>query len=480
MLRSISDIFAFIRVHLRLTLLVTCGALIVVLWLLQLTPYLNVANDAGRYMVLGESLARTGDLRLLNDVRQPLDTLYPPGFPAIIAFWMHITGRNAMGVVLLVKATQLLLLLGTLPLLYALLERARLPFRYIAAALLTYAACPALISYANDVMSEMPLLFLCLASVVMVEREGKEACESGTQVSAINKGLTLLCAAGAFMMRTSGIALLLAQIVWFWRRFGWKWGLLALLTTLLIVGGWLRRNSHIIKAHPEIHYATYADQFSLRDPMKAGAGRIQLNARGLLSRMKFGFPTYVGLVPRALLHMMAPPHTVWLALFYLLAVPLFLLMLVGLFEAWRRGLRLSCGFAVLFWLVAALWPWQNARFLVPLLPFLFVFLFLGLEKTWARLSQRVGLQTLPFALQIASAAASPNLFHQRTLPPDLAGAQADIAGIHVRAVAGGGGLLRGLRLAPAQYQPAGHRDGQTAIPAAPVCGKPNRAAGTHH
>ena len=95
-------------------------------------------------MVLGESLARTGDLRLINDARQPLDTLYPPGFPAIIAFWMRVTGRDAGGVVLPVKATQLLLLLGTLPLLYALLERARLPFRYRRRALLTYAACPAL------------------------------------------------------------------------------------------------------------------------------------------------------------------------------------------------------------------------------------------------------------------------------------------------------------------------------------------------
>lgn len=379
-----------------------CGALIVTLWLLQLTPYLNVANDAGRYMVLGESLARTGDLRLLNDVRQPLDTLYPPGFPAIIAFWMRVTGRNAMGVVLLVKTTQLLLLLGTLPLLYALLERARLPFCYLAATLVTYAACPALISYANDVMSEMPMLFLCLASVVAVEREAEEKAESEAREGALCKCLALLCAAGAFLMRTSGIALLLAQIAWFWRRFGWKWGLLALLATLLVVGGWLRRNAHIIKAHPEVHYATYADQFTLRDPMKAGAGRIQLNVRGLLSRMKFGFPTYIGLVPRALLHMMAPPRTIWLALFYLLAVPLFLLMLAGLVEGWRRGLRLSCGFAVLFWLVAALWPWQNARFLVPLLPFMFVFLGLGLEKALARLSERMGPQTLR-ALQMTGA-----------------------------------------------------------------------------
>ena len=383
-------LFAFIRVHLRLSLLLFCGAVIVVLWLLQWTPYLNVANDAGRYMVLGESLARTGDLRLINDARQPLDTLYPPGFPAMIAFWMRVLGQGASGVILPVKLTQLALLLATLPLLLTLLERARLPFRYSAVALLTYAACPALTSYANEVMSEMPLLFLCLASVALSEEKS----------NAKQRLVSLLCAAGAFLMRTSGIALLLAQTVWFWRRYGWRWGMGAALVSLLVVGGWLRRNSHIIKAHPEIHYATYVDQFTLRDPMRVGAGRIALNVPGLLSRLKFGLPTYVGLVPRALLHMMAPPNSVWLAVFYMLAVPITLLMFVGVAIAWRRGMYLPVGFSVLFWFVAAIWPWQNARFLVPLLPFMIVFLFLGVEWMSKRVRPVAGAAGLR-AIQIA-------------------------------------------------------------------------------
>ena len=377
--------------------------------MLQWTPYLNVANDSGRYMVLGESLARTGDLRLINEVRQPLDTLYPPGFPAIIACWMRVTGRDAMGVILPVKLTLLALLLGALPMLYALLRRARLPNRYIAAALLFAATCPALISYANEVMSEMPLLFLCLASVVSVEgrkeerelgRQGdKETRRQGdkeqrteelsTRISLspyLPISLSILCAAAAFLMRTSGIALLLAQVVWFWKRFGWKWGIGALLVTLLVVGGWLKRNSHIVKAHPEIRYSSYVDQFTLKNPMQADAGRIPLNARGILSRMKFGLPTYIGLIPRTSLYMMAPPRTGWLALFYIIAVPLTLLMFLGLHEAWKRGMKLSVGFSVLFWFVAAMWPWQNARFLVPLIPFMILFLMLGVYVTseWLR------------------------------------------------------------------------------------------------
>ena len=422
-----TDVFASIRVHLRPTLLCICGLVVIILWLLQWTPYLNVANDSGRYMVLGESLARTGDLRLLNDVRQPLDTLYPPGFPAIIAFWMRALGRDAMGVILPVKLTLLALLLGILPLLYTLLERARLPRRYIAAGMLIAAACPALISYANEVMSEMPLVFLCLASVGLAERKGEkekrrkgewEEIQEGQEPSTLNSQLSTkfsfspfllfsfscLSASAAFLVRTSGIALLLAQIVWFWKRYGWKWGMGALLVTLVVVGGWLKRNSHIVKAHPEIRYSSYVDQFTLKNPMQADSGRIPLNARGILSRMKFGLPTYIGLIPRTPLYMMAPPRTGWLAMFYVIAVPLTLLMFVGIRGAWKRGLKLSVGFSLLFWFVAAMWPWQNARFLVPLIPFMILFLMLGVWAASEWLRKRSNAQSVQIVQVIGAAA----------------------------------------------------------------------------
>lgn len=149
--------------------LILAAFLAIVLWLMQANPYLNPADDSGRYMVLGESLARYGKLQLINDIRLPADTLYPHGFPLIIAFWLKVTGREPGGVVLLVKLTQLLLMLGTLPLMALLLSRLKVPSRLTSLCLLTYAVCPAMISYANEVMSEMPMLFLCLASVLCSE-----------------------------------------------------------------------------------------------------------------------------------------------------------------------------------------------------------------------------------------------------------------------------------------------------------------------
>ncbi|HZO87691.1 MAG TPA: hypothetical protein VFB38_05070 [Chthonomonadaceae bacterium] len=462
------DVFAFIRSRLRLTLILACAALILGLWAAQVTPFLNPADDAGRYMVLGESLAKTGDLRLLNDARRPLDTLYPPGFPALIAFWLLATGREPGGVVLLVKLTQVALLIAALPLLSVLLERARLPFAYRAAALLTAALCPALIAFANEVMSEIPFLFLCLASVVLIEDGGKRANEFaatkarshptatkdltpdpspskgegsgspsrlfGSALSTLIPGpspskgegpaeagalpslarnelvgkgdgglgtrwvrpaLSLLYAAAAFLVRTAAVALLLVEIVWLWRRYGWKWGVAALLVALAVVGGWQLRNRRIILRHPEIRYSTYADQFFLRDPMRPGAGRIDFTAHDLASRAYHGMSAYTGMIPRALLNSMSL-GTPWFYLFYLVAVPLTLLILIGFGEGWRRGLILSGAFTALFWLFAAMWPWRNPRFLIPLLPFFILYLYLGVERASHWLQKQSG--TLPTRL----------------------------------------------------------------------------------
>ena len=150
--------------------LIFAGILLTALWLWQLHPYLNVANDAGRYMILGKSLATTGDYRLINEPLRQRDTLYPPGFPLLIAAVLKLSGREPGGIVLLVKATQLVFLLLSLPLIARLLQKANCRPITVSAAVLIAACCPAYASYANEIMAEAPLLFLCLVSVVLVER----------------------------------------------------------------------------------------------------------------------------------------------------------------------------------------------------------------------------------------------------------------------------------------------------------------------
>ena len=360
-----------------LCLILFCAAITVGLWLAQVTPYLNVADDSGRYMVLGESIARTGDLRLINQVSHPLDTLYPPGFPAMIAAWMVLTGGSPASVVLPMKFTLLLMTLVTLPLMLMLLSRAKLRPWLVIGTMVAYAACPAVIGYSNEIMSDLPLLAFGMASVAIIDVDG----EPGS----LARVMALLFAVVSFTMRTSGIALLIALAVYYHVRFGRKWAAVAWFVTLASVGVWLLRNHHIAATHPWLHYPGYLDQFTLRNPMKMDAGRIPLSPLGLASRMKFGFPVYIGMIPRAVLYLMAPPHTALLVFFYIAAVPLCVAVLVGIVPAWHKGMKLTVGFSILFWFTAAMWPWQNARFLFPIVPFMLLFAALALQQLFDRI-----------------------------------------------------------------------------------------------
>lgn len=221
----------------KLGLILICSVVMIILWLLQVTQYLNVADDAGRYMVLGESLAKTGDLRLINEVHRPLDTLYPPGFPLIIAACLNVTGWPPGAVVIPVKGILLMMAILSLPYLYRLFERADLSKAALTAGMLLYAVCPAVIGYANEIMSDLPLLVFCLAGVALVEK---------LRPSGMALSCSLGCAFLSFYMRTSGIALLFSLSVWYSFRFGKKWGVAAWVVLFLAVGLWLGRN-HIVK-----------------------------------------------------------------------------------------------------------------------------------------------------------------------------------------------------------------------------------------
>ncbi len=373
-------------------LLLGCTLLISILWWMQRTPYLNVADDSGRYMVLGESIARTGDLRLINQVNRPLDTLYPPGFPLLIALWLRLTGWPPSAVVIPVKATLLLLTLLTLPMLLKLLNRAGLSPAAQAGAMFCYSFSPSLIGYANEVMSDLPLLAFCLLSISLVETD---------QPSAAALIAALASAAAAFTMRTSGIALFLVLAVYYTKKFSKKMAAAAWLNMFITAGLWLYRNHHIAATHPNMHYSSYLHQFTLRDPMRMNAGRIQLNPLGIASRIKFGFPTYIGMIPRAILYLMAPPNSPYLYFFYLAAIPLCLLILAGLVIAWKQKMKLTVAFSVLFWLTAAMWPWQNPRFLFPLVPFMLLFAALALQTACEQIPARTTARvTAAFAVAL--------------------------------------------------------------------------------
>jgi hypothetical protein len=206
---------------------------------------------------------------------------------------------------------------------------------------------------------------------------------------------SLVCACLAYYVRAAGAILLLSLVVWFCYRRQWGWGAVGLAMALLVVGSWQIRTSRIIASDPpNTPHDTYMKQFSLKNPDDPNGGRIQMNARGIASRIKRCFPPNIGNIPRAVLFSMGQPNTVWQRVFFVIAAPFAILALSGWILAWRKQLYLICGFSAVFWVFIALWPWLNPRFLVPLIPYIILYVFISAEALFDTLAAKLPAQAV--------------------------------------------------------------------------------------
>jgi hypothetical protein len=148
--------------------------LILALGLLLAVPLLNEhlvpAGDNSTYLILGQALVTGRGYKMISDPRSPDMGLYPPGYPLLLAGVLALTGTqgNLLAGILPCKLLSVMLYLGTLVLIYQLLEP-RNRVLAIATTLLT-AVNPQMLYYATEVGTEIPYLFLSLACLWVFER----------------------------------------------------------------------------------------------------------------------------------------------------------------------------------------------------------------------------------------------------------------------------------------------------------------------
>jgi len=148
----------------RLILILLLGLLCA---LLLLNRHLVPAGDNATYLVLGQSLATRQGYRMISDPRAPQMALYPPGYPALLAGIMLLSGTasHLLAAILPAKLLTIGFYLGAIALTYVLFRR-RDPSLAAMAALLV-AVNPELLYFSNDVGTEIPFLFLSLLCICL-------------------------------------------------------------------------------------------------------------------------------------------------------------------------------------------------------------------------------------------------------------------------------------------------------------------------
>jgi hypothetical protein len=382
---------------------ITVGALAVFGWLPRLSGPIDLRWDGGAYYALGTALAQGSGYRLLTDPGAPISTLHPPLLPALIAALQLALGTSdpmVVGHALRLSACAVFAIY--IVAVYALL-RTRLP---VSAAFLGSLMC--LLNDRTTFLSDLcfPEIPYALASVASVW--ASESCRGRARDFA-----SYTLAAGAYALRTVGLALLAAWVAESVLERRPRRAAARLVAAAIPVLGWYLY-IHSVEAQSEyakpayayqraayVYYnVSYARNMAFVDPFAPERGRI--TPAGFARRSV----EHLGRMPTVLGEAVSSAPWLWgqklptlggrLPPIRLPSWPgtLVTLTLSGLIVAGLvvqlRSRRLLVPLYVMAYVAlvcATPWPGQFSRYLVPLAPFLVLCLFLGLLAVAGRLQR---------------------------------------------------------------------------------------------
>jgi 4-amino-4-deoxy-L-arabinose transferase-like glycosyltransferase len=348
----------------------------VLLALLLFDPKLATAGDNAWYIILAKSILQ-GRYHNLYDPTEPAHTLYPPGFAALIAPAVAIAGASFIPMKLIV----LLCSIGAVALFYLMLKRI-MPGRTWLAPLLMFAACPLLLEYSHEVFSEVPFVLFTVLGLFLFQRA------LASERNQVRNFLLAGAAVGAaYYIRSQGLFLIAA--VGLVLLVGRRWKALAVTAAAiaLIALPWFVRTQLV-------PHGGYLPWLLTKDPYNLAAGKLTLGdmtGRFLANIQLYVFRVY----PLIVLPVFgARANSILLGFVGVAATAV---TVVGLF---RRLVLTKAGAMELYTVftlgVVLFWPavWSGDRFLLPILPFLLYYLYVGLETLSARLRTRYLAQSV--------------------------------------------------------------------------------------
>jgi hypothetical protein len=369
---------------------------------------IDLRYDASVYYILGTSLYQGKGYRLLNEPGEIEAIQYPPLLPALVAAHQLVLGTDdplAVGTAL--RRTFLLfnLLVVLLAFVYG---RLRVGI-WIGLAVGALTALNLHTYFLSDLLfTEIPFALLTLSFLVFAESEKRW--------SAV---VTPLLAWAAFLLRTSGVALLAAWVVDAVLRKRFRAAAVRALIAAIPILAWqiyvhrvqasdeYRNPAYSYQRAPSQFYnVTYGANLSLKDPFRPEQGQVtssHLAKRVLQNIVRLpltlgeGATFKLNLLKWPIINLekglgLSPNNRPWSLLNRLLIVvpiALGILALVGgvvMLGDTRRLPALYCGAAIAL-ICTAPWPEQNPRYLAPLIPILALALLQGVRSVSDRMKR---------------------------------------------------------------------------------------------
>ena len=328
---------------------------------------LGASYDDAHYIILAESLSSGEGYELINFPRPQIERAFPPGWPILLAPLTSVFPGNYR----VLKVYTLIIWLISLLLIYKLfMKKVESPYLEIIFGLL--ALNPLLVGMSVTVMSESSYLLFSLITLVLFDSQNDRP----------NYWLVILIALAALftqLIRTIGISIFLALFLYllFSRRIKESAITFGVFSFGALFQFWLnlRNGGSVISAG----YESQVFNGSILEKI----GQMWANLLGYLNETIAG-----GLIP-----VFGERVTYFLgsAIPWMANTGVLLLVILGVLISWKR-VKLFDVYALIY-LVAILAFWNpkvgsvKARFLIPMIPFLYFYLIGGMKWIFERVTK---------------------------------------------------------------------------------------------
>ena len=316
---------------------------------------IGTSYDDAKYIILAESLASGQGYELINFPRPQIERNFPPGWPLVLAPFTLVFPKNYDTL----KIVSLVLWLASIILIYKLFSK-RLDSPYLEILTALVALNPLLVGTSVMLMSESAYLFFSLLALVAFDKvDGKKF------------GWLILASLLAFytqQVRTIGIALTasLLVILLLSKRFK-EMGMIG----ILFIGGFALQGWINLRNGGTVISSGYEAQV-LSGSIMEKVSQVWANVSGYFDQVLAG-----SLIPIFGTRL----DTMFGWLFLLLNIAILLLLVLGLFKLKLEWIHIY--FVIYMAGILAFWNPQvgsvKARFLIPILPFLYFYFLNGLK-----------------------------------------------------------------------------------------------------
>ena len=389
----------------RTALLLVCIAI----WIPRLTGPINFRWDASAYYILGTALSEGHGYRLLNEPGEIEAVQYPPLLPMMVAALQRIFGTSdffKVGCAL--RLAYFLFSVLLLLMAYALARKFLSPAYALIVGVIMALSFSTIIEPSDVLYADLPFALVALAFLLCQQKSDRPVFAAASAI----------LATAVYLLRTAGIALLLAWVVESLVRRRFRQAALRVVISIIPILLWQGYVWQVTQSdeyrHPTYSYqradyyypnVTYAANSRLIDPFRPELGHIQFyDLVGRLARNIAAVPLGLGestivrtwYAPSflSLLHqtLRVPGSGTWRKLTSgALSTALFafgLLALIGaILVARGRQWFLSLYFGITVATIVVT-PWQNQfwRYLAPVAPLTLIFAFLSLFaiRGWLR------------------------------------------------------------------------------------------------